>query len=96
MAELFLARRLEAQLSKRRILELYLNVIEWGDRVWGAEAASRAYFGIPASDLSQEQAALMAGAIINPRVYNPAHPNARLARRQEIILRKMGAYTGVD
>ena len=89
--ELFITRRLEAELSKRRIFELYLNLIEWGDGIWGAEVAARAYFGVPASDLDPPQAALMAGAIINPRVYNPAQPNARLLRRQEIILNRMGS-----
>ena len=63
---------------KARILEIYLNVIEWGDGIWGAEAAAQSYFGVPASALSAEQAALLAGAIINPRVYSPAHPNGRL------------------
>ena len=90
VTELFLARRLEAELPKARIFELYLNLIEWGDGIWGADAAARAYFGRPASDLSPEQAALMAGAIINPRVYTPRRPNARLLRRQQIILRRMG------
>jgi monofunctional biosynthetic peptidoglycan transglycosylase len=87
--EWLIARRLEAELSKTRILELYLNLIEWGDGIWGAEAASERYFGIPASDLSPEQAALLAGAIINPRVYSPARPNARLLSRQKIILGRM-------
>ena len=91
LVELMIARRLEAELSKVRIFELYLNVIEWGDGVWGAEAASRRYFGKPASDLGVEEAALLAGAIINPRVYSPAHPNARLRRRQQIILGRLGA-----
>jgi monofunctional biosynthetic peptidoglycan transglycosylase len=90
LKELIIARRLEAALSKARILEIYLNVIEWGDGVWGAEAAARAYFGVPASDLSREQAALLAGAIINPRVLNPARPNRRLLARQRIILGRMG------
>jgi monofunctional biosynthetic peptidoglycan transglycosylase len=88
--ELLITRRLEVELGKRRIFELYLNVIEWGDGIWGAEAAARAYFGVSAADLSPAQAALLAGAIINPRVYNPAHPNARLVQRQQIILGKMG------
>jgi monofunctional biosynthetic peptidoglycan transglycosylase len=90
-AELLLARRLEAELTKRRIFELYLNLIEWGDGVWGVEAASRAYFGVPASDLSAPQAALLAAAIVNPRRYNPAHPDAQLLRRQQLILSRMGA-----
>lgn len=93
LTELMITRRLEAELSKTRILELYLNLIEWGDGVWGVEAASQVYFGVPASALSAEQAALLAGAIINPRVYSPARPNARLFRRQQIILGRMGAKT---
>ncbi len=88
--ELFITRRLEAALTKRRILEIYLNVIEWGDGIFGCEAAARAYFGKPAADLSQDEAALMAGAIINPREHSPAKPTKRLLRRQQIILRRMG------
>ncbi len=94
VVELLIARRLEAELPKVRILELYLNLIEWGDDVWGAEAAARVYFGQSASTLSAEQAALLAGAIINPRVYSPAAPNRRLLRRQQIILRRMGVVRG--
>ena len=94
--ELFIARRMEAVLSKRRIFELYLNLIEWGDGIWGAEAAARAYFGISAASLDPSQSALLAGAIINPRVYSPARPNARLLRRQETILRRMGTVAVDD
>jgi monofunctional biosynthetic peptidoglycan transglycosylase len=89
-AELLLTRRLEAELTKRRLFELYLNLIEWGDGVWGAEAASRVYFGVPASALAAPQAALLAAAIVNPRLYNPANPSARLLRRQRLILSRMG------
>jgi monofunctional glycosyltransferase len=89
--ELMIARRLEAELSKARILEIYLNVIEWGDGVYGAEAAARRYFGKPASQLGVEEAALLAGAIINPRVLNPARPTRRLVQRQQIVMRLMGA-----
>lgn len=96
LTELMITRRLEDALSKRRILELYLNLIEWGDGIWGCDAASRAYFGISASDLSPSQAALLAGAIINPVRYSPARPNARLLRRQAIILRRMGEVTPPD
>ena len=88
--ELIIARRLEVALSKARIFEIYLNVIEWGDRVWGAEAAARTYFGIPAASLSRPQSALLAGAIINPRLLTPARPTRRLLRRQQIILARMG------
>lgn len=90
LRELIIARRLEAALSKVRIFEIYLNVIEWGDGIWGAEAAARRYFGIPASALNREQAALLAGAIINPRLLSPARPTRRLVRRQRIILARMG------
>jgi monofunctional biosynthetic peptidoglycan transglycosylase len=93
LRELIIARRLEAALPKARIFEIYLNVIEWGDGIWGAEAAARAYFRAPASSLNASQAALLAGAIINPRVLNPARPSARLLRRQRIILSRMGEVT---
>ena len=92
LRELIIARRLEAALSKARIFEIYLNVIEWGDGVWGAEAAARTYFGTSAAVVGPDQAALLAGAIVNPRVYSPAHPNARLLRRQQIIRSRMGGY----
>ena len=90
LRELMIARRLEAVLAKRRILEVYLNVIEWGDGIYGAEAAARVYFGVPASALGAEQAALLAGAIINPRALNPGRPTPRLLRRQRMLLRRMG------
>ena len=89
--ELIIARRLEAELKKSRILEIYLNVIEWGDGVYGAEAAAREYFGTSAAALGPQEAALLAGAIINPRVLNPAKPTRRLLRRQQLILRRMGS-----
>ena len=90
LKELLITRRLEAALTKRRILEIYLNVIEWGDGIFGAEAATRAYFGKPASALAPDEAALLAGAIINPREHSPARPSRRLLRRQQIIVRRMG------
>jgi monofunctional glycosyltransferase len=88
--ELIIARRLEAELSKTRILELYLNVIEWGDGIYGAEAAAQTYFHKSAATLGPSESALLAGAIINPRRLNPSRPTARLNRRQQIILRRMG------
>ena len=91
--ELIIARRLEAELSKRRILELYLNVIEWGDGVYGAEAAARTCFHASASTLGPDESALLAAAIVNPRVLNPARPTTRLRRRQQLILRRMGAVS---
>jgi monofunctional biosynthetic peptidoglycan transglycosylase len=90
VTELLITRRLEAELSKTRIMELYLNLIEWGDGIWGAEAAAQTYFGVHASDLSNDQAALLAAAIANPRIYNPARPSNGLLRRQQRILGRMG------
>ena len=91
--ELLIARRLEAELSKQRILELYLNVIEWGNGIYGAEAAARTYLRKSAAELGPQDAALLAAAINSPRAFDPSHPSARLRRRQEMILRRMGAVT---
>ncbi len=93
LKELLITRRLEVELSKQRILEIYLNAIEWGDGVWGAEAAARRYFRKSAADLSPTESALLAAAIANPRILDPGHPSARLRRRQQMILRRMGAVT---
>jgi monofunctional biosynthetic peptidoglycan transglycosylase len=90
VTEFLIARRLEAELSKRRIFEIYLNVIEWGDGIWGAEAAARAHFKTTAAGLSPEQAALLAAVIINPRRYNPLRPTRFLVQRQRLILQRMG------
>jgi monofunctional biosynthetic peptidoglycan transglycosylase len=93
LRELIIARRLEAELKKARIFELYLNVIEWGDGIYGAEAAARAYFQTSAAALGPAESALLAAAIINPRAMNPAHPTNGLIRRQQLILRRMGVVT---
>ena len=87
--EYFLARSLENHLTKKRILELYLNVVEMGERVYGAEAASRFYFHEAASDLTLQQAALLAGCLPNPRAMDPADPNRRLRVRQKMIVSRM-------
>jgi len=87
--EYFIARSLEKHLTKKRILELYLNVVEMGERVYGAQASSRFYFHIPASALNPSQAALLAGCLPNPRTMNPAAPNKRLRFRQRMILSRM-------
>ncbi len=82
---------LEAMLDKRRIFELYLNVIEWGGGVFGAEAAAQHYFGVSAARLGQEQAARLAAMAPNPRFYEH-HPGAPgLARKIRIILGRMPA-----
>ena len=87
--EYFIARSLEEHLTKKRILEIYLNVVELGERVYGAEAGSRHYFDKSASGLSPSEAALLAGALPNPRVMNPGSPNKRLRSRQRMILSRM-------
>lgn len=84
---------LEQLWSKRRILEVYLNVIEWGNGIYGAEAAARHYYGIPAARLGPTQAAHLAAMIPNPRYYQ-THRKARgLLKRQAIIERRMQQVT---
>jgi len=84
--ELVAARWLEADLGKARILELYLNVIEWGDGIYGAEAAARRYFGKSAAGLSADEAAGLAGMIPNPRRRHPKRNPASFARAQKRVL----------
>jgi len=96
LEEVLLALRLERELPKRRILELYLNTIEWGDGVYGAEAAARHWFGVGAAGLAPGQAVRLAAVIINPRRYSPVEPNRRIAARIRTIagrLRQRGALT---
>lgn len=85
LTEVFLATRLERALTKRRIFELYLNLIEWGDGVYGIESAARHYFGVPASALNPRQAVLLAAVIINPRRYSVLDPSSRIERRARMI-----------
>ncbi|HYY95567.1 MAG TPA: biosynthetic peptidoglycan transglycosylase [Pyrinomonadaceae bacterium] len=81
---------LERSLSKCRILEIYLNVIEWGDGVYGAEAAAQTYFHKHASDLSPQEAAYLSAMIPSPlNVFNPQKNPRRVVRRQRVILRGM-------
>jgi monofunctional biosynthetic peptidoglycan transglycosylase len=83
---------LERSLSKCRILEIYLNVIEWGDGVYGAEAAAQTYFRKPAANLSPQEAAYLAAMIPSPlNVFNPQKNPRRVQRRQRVILRGMSA-----
>lgn len=81
---------LERNLSKKRILEIYLNVIEWGDGVYGAEAAARNYFKKSASNLTRDEAAFLAAMIPSPlNVFNPAKNRKRVVRRQRVLMRYM-------
>ena len=86
LRELVVARWLEDELSKKRILELYLNVIEWGDGIYGAQAAAHRYYAKPASALEPEEAAGLAGMIPNPRRINPLVDPRRFARAQRRAL----------
>jgi len=87
--EFLIAQRLEEALSKRRILEIYLNVIEWGEGIYGAEAAAQSYFRKSARDLTTREAALLAASIPNPHRMNPFHVTRGLQNRLEIILSRM-------
>jgi monofunctional biosynthetic peptidoglycan transglycosylase len=87
--EAILTLRLEEALSKKRILEIYLNVIEWGDGVYGAEAASRTVFGVSAANLGPAQASLLAAMIPSPIRLNPCKSPKQLRTRQERILKWM-------
>jgi len=81
---------LEDALTKRRILELYLNYAEWGEGVFGAEAAARYHFGVPASALSPEQAAWLAAILPSPQRYARGRLTPYLAGRVATILARMG------
>jgi len=88
-SEFVLARRLDAVLSKTRIFELYLNYIEWGDGIFGCEAASQSYFGCPSSSLTPEQSIRLAAIVVNPRRYNPYSDTKRMNRRRAFIAERM-------
>jgi monofunctional biosynthetic peptidoglycan transglycosylase len=83
--EAILTWRLEKNLSKRRILELYLNVAEWGEGIFGIEAASLHYYGKHAYDLSAEEAAHLASVLPNPRKYNPVGTSRYVNNRSHVI-----------
>jgi monofunctional glycosyltransferase len=89
LRELAIARRLEAALPKGRILELYLNIVEFGRRTYGAEAAARRYFRKPAVSLTPLEAATLAAVVPSPRLYDPVRHPSRVARRANQILRWM-------
>src|ERR1043165_6511768 len=79
---------MELLLPKRRILELYANVIEMGRGIYGVEAASRHYFGVSARALTREQSAMLAAVLPNPTSWDPAHPGMTLRWRQQRILQR--------
>src|SRR6266480_4394600 len=93
LKEAVTALRLERALPKDRILELYLATAEWGPDVWGADAASHAYFGVPPSQLDETQAAALAATLPHPRTSTPALQPERMVARRDLILAR---YYGVD
>ena len=82
--------QLEQNLSKQRILEIYLNVVEWGEGIYGAEAAALYYFHLNASELSPAQSAWLAAILPNPRYYQKHRGNESIQRKVAMILGRMG------
>ncbi len=91
LKELVITLRMERQLSKKRILEIYLNIIELGNGVFGIEAASRKYFGKSAANLTRQEAAQLAAVIPSPLKHQPNVLSKYVARRSSIILERMSA-----
>ncbi|MGI4847461.1 MAG: monofunctional biosynthetic peptidoglycan transglycosylase [Janthinobacterium lividum] len=89
--EFIITYMLEFWMEKERIYEIYLNVVEWGSGVYGAEAAARHYYNIPAASLSASQAARLAVMLPNPRVFEKNRNSVYLTRRSALILRRMGS-----
>ncbi len=91
--ELVITYMLETVMSKRRILEIYLNVAEWGDGVFGAQAAARHYYGVDAAQLGSWEAATLAAMLPRPRYYDRHRGSAYLERRAALVQRWMGDVT---
>lgn len=94
--EVYFTFLIETVWGKKRIMEVYLNVIEMGDGIYGAEAASQKYFNKPAAYLSRDQAALIAAILPNPRKWNPSRPSAYLLNREQWILWNMANIGKVE
>ncbi len=85
LAEAVITWKMEKVLPKKRILEIYLNVVEWGEGIFGAEAAARHYFGKTSFELTPEEAARLAAVLTNPRKYNPTGDQRYVMNRSEFI-----------
>ncbi len=95
--EILIARHLERSLGKERILEIYLNVVELGDGIFGVEAASQRYFNKPASALSSEEAVQLAAALPSPYVRHPNAPaSERLQKLRQLYLHRLERYGPID
>jgi monofunctional glycosyltransferase len=88
--EAILTWRIERTLTKNRILELYLNIAEWGDGIFGIEMASRTYYGHSASELTREEAVRLAAVLPNPILFNPLKNSRFVSRRSRLITRALG------
>jgi monofunctional biosynthetic peptidoglycan transglycosylase len=88
--EAILTWRIERLLSKNRILELYLNIAEWGDGIFGIEMASRTYYGHGASELTKDEAVRLAAVLPNPILFNPLKNSRFVSRRSRLITRALG------
>ncbi len=93
LQEAILTRQIERHLTKRRILELYLNVVEFGPGIYGAEAAARVYFAKPASDLTEHEAAELAASLPRPSAWHPGRDSRPYARYVAEVERRMGVAT---
>ena len=91
LKEILIARRLDRTLGKRRVLELYLNVVEWGKGIFGCEAAARAYFGKSCADLTPDESVAMAVVLPNPRRWDPAKGGRYVERNSARIVARMAA-----
>ena len=91
--EVYFTALIELMWSKERIMEVYLNSIEMGDGIYGAEAVAQWHFGTTASELSKRQCALIAASLPNPRRFNSANPSSYMKRRQQRILHEMRFVT---
>jgi len=84
--EAIIAQQLEKELSKRRILELYLNVIEWGNGIYGIEAAAKAYYQKSAAELNASESIRLASILVNPHRYSPTSNSNRRMRNKRLLL----------
>lgn len=91
LKEMLIARRLEKTLGRTRVLELYLNVVEWGPGIFGCEAAARAYFGKSCADLDADESAALAAVLPNPRRWNPASRGPYVKRNSARIAGRLRA-----
>jgi monofunctional glycosyltransferase len=91
-AEAYLTVLIELLWPKQRILEVYLNIIEWGPGLYGADDAARTYFAHPAAALTRREAALLAAVLPNPRAWSPAHPLPHVERRADWTLARMAPF----